>query len=519
MSPSAAGETARQTQQFGQAAQNLTGTLADIKIKQQERENADRVLRAETALKQAETAFHTSITERRGQNAWSVTNEAAKWWDESARKYGEALDNDVQRLAFDRMVAERRNASLDFAARHESAQRRQSLADAAKASIQGSRDAAAAAPHDPQIIEQNRQQVERNVRAMANLEGWAPEAVQVALGEELTAFHKGVIGALVDKQPLAARDYYNTNKDQIDGTERAAIEKLLSVGGAKALAETFADEITRKGLTEAQALELARERFGPDDPARAHAVDAVKERYTERTVARERAQRDAADQAWKIYASTGSLRRIPASVLDALDGRDLAALRKQAKADADGIDIKTNWSTYAELREYARENPEGFAKLDLRRYFGQLGRGEREGLMDIKDRIAKGEGLQVSSLSQQIDAAFGSNDKEEKGKFAAAVYAEINAEQKRTGKNLSWEDRQKIIDRMMVEGEVASGKWYAPDRNTRLYEIRGTEDARRFTPTIPRPERDKIEAALRRAGRPVSDAEVARLYKRKHGIQ
>lgn len=39
------------------------------------------------------------------------------------------------------------------------------------------------------------------------------------------------------------------------------------------------------------------------------------------------------------------------------------------------------------------------------------------------------------------------------------------------------------------------------------FEITGTEDMGRFVLTIPRAERQKIEAALQRAGRPVTDAE------------
>ena len=521
MSPAAAGTTGRQTSEFGQALGRASGDFTRIALDMQERENADRILRTEAMLKEAETQFHTSLAERRGQNAWGVTQEATKWWDENSRKLADQLDNDAQRRAFDQMVLRRRGESIGYVSRYEAGQRQQSLTDAAQASIQGSIDSAAAAHADPQIVETNRAQVQRNVQALAKLQGWAPEAAQLALSEELTKFHSGVLLAKIDEDPDGARDYYAAHKDEIAGGARPQIEKALRVGTLRSLSQSASEEIMAKGLSESEAVKFARENYTGDEEDAV--VARIKERYTERQQLREQSQRNAADQAWGILARSKNLDQVPAHVIAAMDGRDLIALRREAQNMRNGDEVKTDWGTYYDLRQQARSNPSQFARTDLRRYFDKLAPGARETLIDMQGQIASGKAHEVTTFGQQLDTAhnvmgFDAGDREKKGQFDAAVTNAINAEQARLGKPLTWDERQKIIDRMAVQGEVVTGQWWKNDRNVRAYEISDTEDTGRFVPTIPKAERQKIESALRRKGRPVTDAEVLRLYKQKMGL-
>lgn len=521
MSPAAAGASGRQVGELGQALGQASTDFTRIALDMQERENADRVLRTEAQLKEAETAFHTSINERRGQNAWGATQEATKWWEENSRKLADSLGNDAQRLAFNKLAQQRRAASIDYVSRYEAAQRQQSLTDAAKASIQGSIDSAAAAHADPQIVDSNRAQVQRNVQALAKLQGWAPEAAQLALSEELTKFHSGVLLAKIDEDPDGAREYYAAHKDEIAGGSRPQIEKALRVGTLRSLSQSASEEIIAKGLSESEAVKIAREKYTGDEEDAV--VARIKERYTERQQFREQAQRNAADQAWGILARTKRLDQIPAHVIATMDGRDLIALRREAQNMLTGDEVKTDWGTYYDLRQQARENPTQFARTDLRRYFDKLGPSARETLIDMQGQIANGKAHEVTTLERQLVTAhnimgYGDNDGAQKGQFDAAVTNAINAEQARVGRPLTWDDRQSIIDRMMIQGEVVTGHWWKNDRNVHAYEISGTEDMGRFMPTIPKAERQKIEAALQRRGRPVTDAEVLRLYKQKMGL-
>ena len=137
--------------------------------------------------------------------------------------------------------------------------------------------------------------------------------------------------------------------------------------------------------------------------------------------------------------------------------------------------------------------------------------------------LNKDEMKDVKTLDQQLSdmhdqLKWGSGDKDKKGLFDKVVGEAIFEETKIRGKKLDQKERQAVIDRMVLSGEVIRGKWYLPDKNRKMFEIYGTEDVSTFAPEIPNAERAKIEAALKRANRPVTDDEVMRLFKRKNNL-
>jgi hypothetical protein len=134
----------------------------------------------------------------------------------------------------------------------------------------------------------------------------------------------------------------------------------------------------------------------------------------------------------------------------------------------------------------------------------------------------KGQGANdVQTLNEQLGRAhellgWSASDGQKKGQFDSAALTAIDAAQKANGgKKLSYDDRQKVVDRMMVTGSYPGGNWFSPDR---FYSVAGTEKESKFAPKVPDDERAKIEAALTRAKQPVTDDAVMKLYKLKNGL-
>ncbi len=102
--------------------------------------------------------------------------------------------------------------------------------------------------------------------------------------------------------------------------------------------------------------------------------------------------------------------------------------------------------------------------------------------------------------------------------FERAIRSELGAEQKRVGRKLTPDERQSVIDGHLIEGEVVQPGALI-DRDRKRYQTVGTPEAKYFTPegfdAIPAEERTKIEAALDRAGRPVTPAAIMDLWNRK----
>lgn len=530
--------------------------LGKVVGEMQERQNVDMLFRAETAVKTDYVAFENSVRARKGQSAWGAAQETAKWWDDKLREHSDNLENDAQRRVFSQSVAKLRVSSLNSVAGYEAEQRRLSLEASAQSSIVSSINLAAAeasnalkyetgstelsenvtvtkdaegnetATVGPVTISPGRQgfdisqhknEILKRTQVLAELNGWAPEVREAKEAEYLTQLHKQVLQARVDKDPAGAKAYFEANKAEINGSDHDAIEKVLKTAGLKETAQTFADEVEQGGMSESNAITMARQNFSGEEEAAV--VQEIKTRFREHAEAKDLAQRKAGDEAWDIFAKTKRLSAIPAATLNAMDGKVRLALEKEAKDMASGAEVKTDSAKYYELRQLMRDDPAAFAKRDLRQDFPFLSRGDREEF--IKLQTDPNNMKDAATLDQQLSNThdllkWDSGDREKKGAFDSAVTKAINEEQKRLGKKLNFDERQQIIDRMVIEGEVVTGGLYDPDR--RYFQVYGTEDAARFEPSVPKDERAKIEAALKRAGRPVNDAAVLQLYKRKHGL-
>lgn len=499
--------------------------MAEVGAQIQERTDADLLMRAETEIKNRYAQWEAQAKQRRGVQAWDVTKDAAKFWDDESGKVGEMLTNPRQQALFGQTVTKLRTQSLGVFASHEADQRRVSLIGSARSSIDGSIDLAAASP-TPEVIGSAKTDILSRTQMLAKLEGWSPERVQVEASDHLTKLHTQVLQTLVDKDPARAADYFSVNKGEIAGSKHAELERLVNTGTTLRKAQTFADDAIARGLDEASALKEARERLDGEDER--IAVVELKTRFAERTVARERMQRDAADEAFAIYARTGRVSAVPPSLLEKMDGRTVLALRQQAQADADRMSNRevrlppTNWERYYQLRQQAINDPQAFARRDLRADFPDLGKSERESLIDLQAKANNPAELKdAATLSAQLSNTHdlmkwtGAGSAELRGRFDLAATDAINTEERRLGKKLGYEERQKIIDRMLVQGDI-NGRW--PGGSRQWFQVVGTPDAANFVAQVPDSERKKIEDALRRNKQPVTDDAVRALYQQKLGL-
>lgn len=503
----------------GAGLQKIGGDLLDAAARQQQQQNADRVFKAEAAVKDGYLQFEGQAKQRLGQNAWGVAQDTAKWWGDNLKTASDGLENDAQRQIFSKTMEGLKMSSLGSMAGFEADQRRVSVEESAKSSISGSINIAAANPTDPAIVNGAKGDVIRRVSALSNLYGWTPEIRDAQTAAYVTNLHKQVIQSLVDTNPDGAKAYYDANKEEINGADRDELDKQIRVGTIRQIGQQGSEAIMSEGLSESQALAKARKDYTgaqQDEVAR-----RVKERYAEIDQVRERGQTDAADRAWQVWSKTKSISDVPTTVLNSMDGRMRDALEKEDAAHASGADIRTDWSTFYDLRAAAAQDPAKFARTDMRAYFGQLNPAQREQLIDLQNQV-KGQGANdVATLSEQLSRShellgWGASDGQKKGQFDSAALTAIDAAQRANGgRKLSYDERQKVVDRMMVTGSYPGGNWFSKDT---FYQVSGTEKAETFTPKVPDDDRAKIEAALTRAGKPVTDDAVLQLYKLKNGL-
>lgn len=520
-SPSLFGASSQQAIETGRLMTNAGEAVNKVAAQMAERENADAIFRAETALKTDYLEFERAVRERRGADAKGVTDEASQWWDKQNSEFEKGFANDRQRALFRQQSERLRLQALDGLSRFESTERRRSVEEAAKASITSSINFAIGAVGSPDqgvALATAREDIIKRLDVLKQLNGWAPETYEAARMEALSNLHTQAIGRMVDNAPGAAREYFRANRDEIEGSQYERIEKSLQTGNRKVAAQAFADEVMANNLSEADAIRIARERFSGQDEV--SVVAEIKTRFAELDVARSREQRQAADAAWDVYARTGSLNEIPVEVLDRLDGQTIMALRKEAQ----GGPAKTDWDKFYTLQGLATENPVGFANMDLRDQFPYLAETERRALIKMQNDIKAPDKLpEVATLTQQMSEAhnmlgYGSRDGEKKGLFDRAVRDAIDAEQRARGKPLTYEERQKIIDRMMTKGSI-NREWRL-DPSGRVFELQNEPDfAANFMPEIAPADRAMIvERHKQRYGKEPTNAQINQIYRAWKGL-
>lgn len=283
--------------------------LGDIATDMQLRENADRVMRAETDLKDSEREFTNVLNERKGAAAFGVTEEAETWWQDSVSRASETLTNDNQRQMFTELAEQRRQNSLDSVSSYEATQRRESFNQSADAVIKSSIAMAAASAFNPRALQLEKNRIEETLGDLAASNGWTPEITEARRSESLTAMHSNVLESLLMQSPQAARDYFTKNSEEIAGTVRAEMQGLIEAAELDHKALSLANQYYTDEASYDAAVDKVRKISDPDlQKATRSQVNAM---YADAVTGRRETETKATDNGWKALAAGFHVNEIP----------------------------------------------------------------------------------------------------------------------------------------------------------------------------------------------------------------
>jgi hypothetical protein len=351
----------------------------------------------------------------------------------------------------------------------------------------------------------------KGVDTLADKLGYEPNSAQrqQLMLKATNSIHSQVVQAAIDGQNFDnARDYLQRYGNEMTPETFGRAKKALEIGTSDAKEQGLAESFwSSSGNNIAGALKMAREKLSGKEEDQV--VQRLKIFESERTGIIQAAQNDAKDKAWRSYAETGNFSKIPPSILASMDGADLASLQRTAKADVEartkGTEVKTDSNVYYQLTQEAMTNPDfkDPTKFDLRKYFDKLSPGDRNHFINLQRTIGtKNEAPEAVTTQQQITAVtkqLGLKD-EKAGMFTQEANKALFAAQVNKGGKLNQAERQKVLDGLVLEGEVLTGSWYRPDPNMRRYEARARGEESKFKPTFTDAQRVKATEALKRNG-------------------
>jgi hypothetical protein len=407
--------------------------------------------------------------------------------------------------------------------RHEQVQTDAALGESAQARVSTAVQMATADP-SPERLENSRREITEAVNIVGKMAGLPPEAIQAKLNESMTMMHSGVVMRLLDSEKTDdAKAYYYTHKKEIDGGTQLTIEKALERDGRLQKTQEAADGIMLKFGDLGSAMEHVEKAYAGEDEKLIKAE--VQSRFTTRQAA-SNAMSQKAYESSVLAVAEG--RKVPASLWTQMDDGHKAAIidRQRAEAkrretEAAGGSVKTVFTEWDKLNRMVTDDPKAFAALDLERYSDKVSRQDLMEFAGVQRKIRSGDDKPIkdaATLAQQIDVVQDQlkikPNTPQSATLRKAVNDAVNVEQQQKDKVLTYEERQKVIDRTVMEFAVPGTLW---DSTKRAYEMTPEEKAK-AKPKISPADRSAIEAKLRAAGRPADEAAVMEWYRRWKGL-
>lgn len=404
----------------------------------------------------------------------------------------QGLGNDAQRLAFRQQAGQLATQFQGSLTSHVAKEFGDYQVGVQQGTISTAQQQMALAWGDADALAQSQGAIKAAVAEQGRIRGWSGQQTQAAMVEALSPGHVAVVASAIDAGKLDyAREYMKQANAELTPQARLQLTKTLDAGDFETRTQGYAEQyIAQAGGDAGKALALAREKLtGKEEDA---VVTRIKAFDAEQVALRERAQRTAADAAWKYVASG---KAPPPSVMAELDGRDAVQIRK---ALTEGPATKTDPTVYYALTQAAVNDP-NFTKEDLRRYADKLTPADFKHFVDLQARASKpGEADQVATTTQQKEAIIKSLELkgEKAGIFMQQADKALFAAQQEKGRPLNQGERQQVLDRLVLEGTVP-GSWFGTN-NRRAFEA--AAEGKTFTPRYGDADRRKAEAALQRQG-------------------
>ncbi|HQN13667.1 MAG TPA: hypothetical protein PLP74_16225 [Quisquiliibacterium sp.] len=509
-------------QKTGQAIQHSAAVFQRLQQEEQKKEDLDRVMTAEAGVLTEFGEYRNSVREtRRGVNAANLGKDTAEWWNKKLGEYTQTM-SDQQRAAFQQRLQRVRLSAVenmaDFEAGELRTQRELSRTAATAAAITDAVGYVGTA-QQAGMINDAKGRILGALRAAAATEGWNTEYEGLKTQEALHNLHAQVIQRMAAEEGGAEKvaAYFEANKGEMDPAKSDKLYELTAQAKVRDKAASAVNTLLDQGKTEGEGLEWIRQNLEGD--AREQARLRWREHWADMSQAEQHTQAQYTDQFYAQLAQRGSISRVDPTILQRMDPKVLVSERRVAEdrarvAAGRESKIQTDWDTYGGLRDMARTNRDKFLKEDLRRHFDKLAPAQREQLLDLQDSLAKPQKqVEVLTDDKQVGIVVGQLGltKQRKAQFESAAYTALQEATRANGdKPLTVEQRQKVLDRLLIEGDVNG---WVPFGGKRLYEVTGTPDAARFMPEVPKADRQAIiDAWRRKRGTTPTEAQIAETY-------
>ena len=478
----------------------------------------DAIVKAETVDTEISTGWleWSSKNQRnyQGENAKNYEPDAKAWWASAKETYGKDLDPRAKAI-ITRTLARKQGAAMGNVAQFVGTEQERHADDVNAASVASAVQFGVSTGD----VAGSAEQLRSMAAAKGARKGWTTEQVQAEQLKNLSGLHLAQITKLAEKNPEAAQEYYVANKLEIAAAAQPRMEEVIKGETDNKFATQFAAQHADKPLSE----QLKAAGDIQDPTRREKTLNQMRNNFALVKQAQAEREQAVSDQAWQMV---GQGKRVPETILAGMDGKERVQLQEHLRARAERLatagnkPVKTNPTELAKVYDMMRDDPEGFKKLRMQSLTNSFSPTDIEQVSRIqRDMLKPDKEKDVATTAQLMGVYTGGWKPEKRSQFEAAAYDELNRFEKEKGKPPGYEEKKKILDRLMLDGEVLSGAWYKNDADKKFYEATPAE-RKNFAPTISGDDRNLVKSALQAEGiKNPTDAQITERFRLAKGIK
>jgi hypothetical protein len=515
------GEAGKDAQMIGKGMLQAGTGITKMMLRQKKLDDQAAYDKANATLNEWEFGWQKENQDRKLEKANGMTNDFFTQHAEKVEELAQTLPQEVQ----DKFRFKMRDQGISQAKRwsiYEAGQKHEFRLSANQASLTTYTNKAINADDQGSDFVDAMSELRDLLDQRLDLQGVTDQKVKDAAWRATQAdVYVGRTRALLDKDPVQALGYWKGVRQFVEDSKlRQDYDEKLKVSAEQNEAETWVesefDNINGRG-TLAQRItdkyEGKQEDVAMATFQRLMAADA-----TSKAIVKDQNSK----AAWKMVRTPDNIKRS----LNAIPKTQQLWLQENAPDVWNGLldwqafkDVETNPEVFLKLSELKDTQPAEFKKIGLDQYRGQLSNSDLESLSKAQNTIDKD--MQTQSRDKQIknvyqEMGWTSKDLSKQAEFRKAYDAAEEEFQKgHGGKPPNQQERQQIIDRLLLDGEVDGWLW---NSDKKLYQVIGTEDAGKFSFTVPDVDREEIKRALIKSGQTPNEVNIQRMYRTKLGF-
>lgn len=515
---------------------------ASMDLYVREREKADEIA-VMSAVAQYKEIHNKSLYDpkegalnKKGQDALSIYEPSITDFKSKGGEIEGTLQSDRQKIAF-RRAANALVSDFDLSLQRHVAQESANYDKSQfELFIKGSQDKAAFNYQDPMMIAAETEGMRAAAAAFASRNGLSKEWVERFTTDTVSNTHKLVIERmLANGDDMKAKQYYNAVAPAIAGKDAADIEKAVEAGSLRGESQRWVDgHMYGKDAILDEADIMVEVRKIKDPKLR----DAVTERVGTELARRERMQNEGRERISVALATQIDRGMTISQIRGTLEWQQLtpgqrAGIESYAKQVERGQQVDTDWPTFYELMTMASTETtrNRFLATDLMNYRGKLHDNEFKQLTTLQaqlrqsvtrtDTAAMLQGYRTTAqIVNDTLTEIGLDPTPKQGSTEAARVAQFRRmvdeqiilfKQQNNGRAPSDVEIQGFVDNMLTRGKV-KGSGVLWDDTMFAFEAPKDKEFIVSPKDVPPNERRKIEAALKRNGKPATDKEIMNMY-------